>query len=53
MAEVFAVEMGLKYSWELGHKRVVCASNCLQLVEILNGGVEVSTFWARDALERV
>lgn len=53
LAEVLAVELGLQHGWDLGNRRMVCASDCASVVEILQCRDDISTLWASDTLTRV
>ncbi|KAL6544208.1 hypothetical protein OROGR_010705 [Orobanche gracilis] len=52
LAEVLALELGLKHVWELGHRKVRCFSDCSILVNTLLQDLEASQLWARDAIVR-
>lgn len=41
------------YAWELGYMDVSCASDCLQVMKVLQGNVNVSTFWVKESILRV
>lgn len=53
MEEIVAVELGLNHAIGLQVHNVVCMTICLQIVNILQTQVDVSTFWERDVIHHV
>lgn len=48
-----AIELGLTHALSLGLLRVVCASDCLTAMNMLQRNEDVSTYWDRDAVTRI
>ncbi|XP_057453191.1 uncharacterized protein LOC130745062 [Lotus japonicus] len=53
MAELTGIELGLQHAWHLGLRELSCFFDCLEVVIVCFSQVNVSTYWARDAILRV
>ncbi|XP_057432793.1 uncharacterized protein LOC130725593 [Lotus japonicus] len=53
MSELRALHEGLKLVWDLGYRRVVCRSDCMELVGLVTGVQEVDQYWQRDLIQQV
>ncbi|XP_057418750.1 uncharacterized protein LOC130712957 [Lotus japonicus] len=53
LAEVLALELGLKLATKRGIRKLVCWSDCAELVTLLQVGSDIENFWNRDEIQRV
>lgn len=53
LAEVLAIELGLRQAWDLSYKEVDCLSDYSNAVNGFSSDVDVSRFWAREKIQRV
>ena len=53
LAEMLAIEEGLKLTWELGYRRVSCVTDCKEAVAIFMDNRDTSTYWASDTIHRI
>lgn len=53
LAELKAVELGLKEAVAQGFRVVECKSDCLQVVEALQPGCDLSGYWDREYISQV
>ncbi|XP_057453171.1 uncharacterized protein LOC130745038 [Lotus japonicus] len=53
IAELAGIELGLQQAWNLGHRELSCYSDCLEAVNVCTSHVDVTTYWARDAILRI
>lgn len=47
------VDMGLQHALDLNITCVLCSSDCLQVVTVLQTNEDVSSYWARDVVHRI
>lgn len=43
-AELWAVEIGLRHAWGLGVRRLICASDCMEVVRVMQMPIAVDIF---------
>ncbi|XP_057419152.1 uncharacterized protein LOC130713397 [Lotus japonicus] len=53
LAEIAALELGLKHALDLRISILECYSDCLHMVTMLQSGSDTSTYWARDNITRI
>ncbi|XP_057458837.1 uncharacterized protein LOC130749483 [Lotus japonicus] len=53
LAELRALYEGLRHVWELGFRKVVCFTDCVELVDVVTGAQNVCHFWHRDVIMQV
>lgn len=51
--EIWVIGLGLAHALRNGVCGLICASDCLKVVRILQRPVEVNTYWDRDAIQDV
>ncbi|XP_057446239.1 uncharacterized protein LOC130738288 [Lotus japonicus] len=53
LAEILAVELGLRHALDIGHKSVSCLSDCSQALQALHAGTNITSYWNREEICRV
>lgn len=53
LAEILALELGLKHGWELGLQSIVCYTDSPNVASVLQSNTTVGFFWAREEIPRV
>ncbi|KAL6497326.1 hypothetical protein OROGR_029255 [Orobanche gracilis] len=53
LAEVLAIERGLRLAWELGYRSFTCASDSRNAIDVLTSAIDTSMYWASDTIHRV
>ncbi|XP_019433682.1 PREDICTED: uncharacterized protein LOC109340441 [Lupinus angustifolius] len=50
LAELLAIQHGLQHAWQLGYRRIDCETDYLEVVELINGDLNVCNHWYIDII---
>ena len=53
LSEILAIEHGLRLAWNLGHRSLICATDCYDAMNVLTSVSDVGSYWAADTICRV
>ncbi|XP_057430758.1 uncharacterized protein LOC130723631 [Lotus japonicus] len=53
LAEVLAMEVGLRHALDLGYMNVSCLSDCARALHVLQEGTNITSYWNREEICRV
>src|ERR1044072_8700358 len=47
------MEMGMEHAWEIGIRSLTCKTDCLQVIQVMDLTVDISTYWNMDLINRL
>ncbi|XP_057426144.1 uncharacterized protein LOC130719541 [Lotus japonicus] len=53
LAEILAMELGLRHALEIGYTEASCSSDCSEVIHALHEGTNITSYWNREEICRV